>query len=73
MTSAHPVGKKASRLANMSPTVRSRRVNINTKPAMKPINKNDFKRRNISWKSALNFFLPIDTICKIDSDGSHYQ
>lgn len=60
---AHAVGKKAKRLAKMSPTVRLSRVNIKHRATMAPINRNNFRRRNINWKSALNFFLPMDTIC----------
>lgn len=59
---AHPVGKKASRLAKMSPTVRLRKVNIRTRVTTDPINRNNFKSLNTSWKSALNFFPPMDII-----------
>lgn len=59
---AQPVGKKASRLAKMSPTVRLRKVNIRTRVTMDPINRNNFKSLNTSWKSALNFFPPMDII-----------
>jgi len=60
---AHPVGMKASRLAKMSPTVRSRTVKSTTTVTMDPIKRSNFRRRNINWKSALNFFLPMETIC----------
>jgi hypothetical protein len=58
---AHPVGAKARKLANMSPTVRWRRVKSMARVPTDPMNKNNLRRRNISWKSALNFFLPIET------------
>lgn len=58
---AHPVGAKARKLANMSPTVRCRRVKRMARVPTDPMNKNSLRSRNISWKSALNFFLPIDT------------
>jgi hypothetical protein len=47
----------------MSPVVRLSRVNIKVMETMAPINRNNLRRRNINWKSALNCFLPMDTIC----------
>lgn len=61
---AHPVGMNASKLAKMSPMVSPRNWKRITSVTMNPINRNNFRSRNISWKSALNFFRPIDTICK---------
>lgn len=61
--SAHAVGKKAKRLTKISPIVRLSRVNIKPMATMAPININNLRRRNINWKSALNCFLPKDTIC----------
>lgn len=60
---AQPVGIKARRLTKMSPIVRLSRVNIKTSMTIIPINRKNLRRRNISWKSALNVFLPKDTIC----------
>lgn len=59
---------KANRLAKMSPTVRLRNVNRMTRVTTDPINRKSFRSLNISWKSALNFFLPMDTICMLE-DG----
>lgn len=64
---AHPVGRKANKLEKMSPTVRLRNTNIITSVTINPMNRISFRSLNISWKSALNFFLPIDTICKTNT------
>nr|GMC62999.1 hypothetical protein Iba_chr02cCG9170 [Ipomoea batatas] len=56
---AHPVGRKASKLAKISPTVRLKNANKMTRVTMNPMKRNNFRSLNISWKSALNFFLPI--------------
>lgn len=60
---AHPVGKKPSKLAKISPIVSSRNFMQMISPTTNAMNRNSFKSLNISWKSALNFFLPMDTIC----------
>jgi hypothetical protein len=60
---AKPVGRKASRLWKMSPTVRWRVVNRITRVITDPIKRNSLRSLNMSWKSALNFFLPMETIC----------
>jgi len=60
---AHPVGKKANKQTKMSPAVRCRNTKKTTRVLMKPMNNKSFRSLNISWKSALNFFLPMDTIC----------
>lgn len=62
---AHPVGRKASKLWKMSPTVRWRVVNRITRITRNPINRNILRSLNINWKSALNFFLPLETICDL--------
>ena len=54
---------KARRLAKMSPTVRWRRRKRVAKAPMVPMKRNNFSNRNMSWKSALNFFLPMETTC----------
>lgn len=60
---AHPVGMKARILTNISPIVRLRRAKrIPTVPT-KPMKSSNLRSRNMSWKSALNFFLPSDTTC----------
>lgn len=69
-SNAHPVGMKASRLANMSPTVRLRTVNRIPRVTTEPMNRKSLRSLNINWKSALNFFLPMDTICIIDQPMS---
>jgi hypothetical protein len=58
---AHPVGAKARKAAKMSPTVRLRRENRMPRVPTKPMNSSSLRSLNMSWKSALNFFLPIDT------------
>lgn len=60
---AKPVGRKASRLWKMSPTVRWRVVKRITRVITDPIKRNSLRSLNKSWKSALNFFLPMETIC----------
>ena len=60
----------------MSPTVRLSSVNIKHRATMAPINRNNLRRRNINWKSALNFLLPEDTICSFQCHQlikNHYQ
>lgn len=66
---AHPVGMKANMLAKMSPTVRLRKAKKITRVTMIPINKKNLRSLNNSWKSALNFFLPMDTICNLGPPG----
>jgi hypothetical protein len=58
---AHPVGAKAMKLVNKSPTVRWRRVKRMASVPTDPVNKKNVRSQNISWKFALNLFLPIDT------------
>lgn len=64
MSSAQPVGKKASKLTKMSPTVRLRKIKSTAMVTTNPMKRNNFRSLNISWKSALNLFLPMDTTCK---------
>lgn len=61
---AHPVGKKPSKLAKISPVVSSRNFKQMISPTMKAMNRNSFRSLNINWKSALNCFLPMETICR---------
>lgn len=61
---AHPVGKKANKQTKMSPAVRCRNTK-KTRVPMKPMNNKSFRSLNISWKSAPNFFLPMDTIFRM--------
>lgn len=64
---------KASKLAKMSPTVRLRNAKSMPRVTMNPINRNNLRSLNMSWKSALNFFLPIDTICKTPVKKLHLE
>jgi hypothetical protein len=46
---AHPVGAKARKLANMSLTVRCRKIKSIASVPTDPMNRNNFRSRNISW------------------------
>ena len=55
------MGMKARMLAKMSETVRLRRVKRIPRIPTDPRNTISLRILNMSWKSALNFFLPMDT------------
>lgn len=58
----HPVARKPSELAKMSPTVRSRNLMERMSTTAKAMKTNILRSRKASWKSALSLILPMARI-----------
>lgn len=61
----HPVGKKANKLANISPTISSRNFTAKIRITTNETNMKSFISLNASWKSALSLSLPIAKTLKM--------